>query len=228
MSREWPASSDPRALGGGIVGPGDPHEHGGVVVDTRRAVLLDAVMVSTVDDSGDAVRAAVQIEGRVNRSHDRVSLLILADAEGLAVLTSQLFGLVTRAATVAPGAARESPGPHRGPPVRRVALRRRSPLRAGAPLTRRAGLARQSAKARRLARERRVNLLAVYGDEPACVVRWDAECRLLAEDGHEPRMRSRGADITDPAEVVVCCRHCHNAIHAWPVEATRRGWLVPS
>ena len=47
-------------------------------------------------------------------------------------------------------------------------------------------------------------------------------------DVHEPRLRSRGADICDPAQCVCLCRRCHDEIHANPAQATTEGWMVPS
>lgn len=102
----------------------------------------------------------------------------------------------------------------------------RTPLRGG-PL-RRTPMRAVSSKRRRQNAQRRARLHEAYGTDPACKIRWDDGCRGWAEDAHEPAMRSRGADITDPDQAVPTCRHCHDSVHAHPVEATRRGWLVPS
>jgi hypothetical protein len=47
-------------------------------------------------------------------------------------------------------------------------------------------------------------------------------------DVHEPGMRSRGADICDPAQCVCLCWPCHRWIHDHPADATAEGWMVPS
>lgn len=91
-------SDDPRKLGGGIVGPGGPHDVGGVIVDTRNAILLDDLMVSTVDDVGSGRAAiAMQLSGRINRSPDRAKVLYLFGTDGAAGLITELLALMGRA-----------------------------------------------------------------------------------------------------------------------------------
>lgn len=105
---------------------------------------------------------------------------------------------------------------------------RRKPLRTRTRLRRGGRLRPVSVKKRREQRERRKNLHDTYGTHPECQIRWDLGCTGWADDGHEPGMRSRGADPTDPDQVVPCCRHCHRAIHDDPLEAAARGWMIPS
>jgi hypothetical protein len=93
-------TTDPRKLGGGIAGPGGPYDRGGVVIDTRNAVLLDGSQVALID----AVRGethepsfAVELQGRVNKTTDRVTVLYLTGADGIAALVSELLAVASRA-----------------------------------------------------------------------------------------------------------------------------------
>ena len=52
-----------------------------------------------------------------------------------------------------------------------------------------------------------------------------AVCRYHAADPHEKVRRSQGGSITDPANILLVCRECHNWIHANPAEAFRLGLL---
>jgi hypothetical protein len=69
---------------------------------------------------------------------------------------------------------------------------------------------------------------ALLEAHPWCAIRWDDDCQGRSVDVHEPGMRCRGADICDPAQCVVSCRHCHDQVHANPAEATKRAWMIPS
>lgn len=90
--------SDPLGLGGDIAGPGGPFDADGVVVDTRRAVLLDACHVALVANEGsDERHIALLLAGRVNRADDRASVLFLMDTDGGAAIVSELAGLMSRA-----------------------------------------------------------------------------------------------------------------------------------
>lgn len=93
------------------------------------------------------------------------------------------------------------------------------------PLTRRTPLRRVSAKRRAANQRRRAAMVAEFGDSPLCVF---PGCGRFADDVHEPGMRSRGADPTDPQQGVPICRHHHERVHANPAEATRLGLLIPS
>src|SRR5687767_8919820 len=86
-----------------------------------------------------------------------------------------------------------------------------------------------SAKRRKAQAERRRNMLAAFGENPRCqAMYFSPDCKGWADDAHEPRMRSRGADPTDPAQAIPVCRECHRRIHAEPALATRFGLLIPS
>lgn len=86
----------------------------------------------------------------------------------------------------------------------------------------------RSKKTEKIYRTRRQVVAYVLGRFPLCQIRWDRRCERWSVDVHEPQMRSRGADICDPAACVATCRHCHERVHANPAEATRRSWLIPS
>src|SRR5688572_32604818 len=91
-------SSDPRAAGGTIAGPGGPFDTGAVLFDTRRAVLLAHTQVAKVDNPSDGRSFfGMELAGRINRSSDRAQVLYLFDADGAAAIVSQLVGLVQRA-----------------------------------------------------------------------------------------------------------------------------------
>ena len=96
------------------------------------------------------------------------------------------------------------------------------------PLRRGTRLRPRSAKQAAVYRDHRVPLVKeLLTVRPWCEIRWDSECQGWAVQVHEPRKRSQGADICDPAECVTTCRHCHRQVHGNPAEAARRGWLRP-
>lgn len=53
-------------------------------------------------------------------------------------------------------------------------------------------------------------------------------CRRTPDDVHEPLTRARGGSITDPENMVVICRACHDWVHTHPEAATSVGLLVHS
>lgn len=88
--------TDPRKIPGSIAGPGGPFDEGGVVIDTRNGILVDAVNVAKIDGHPDNA-VAVVIAGRINKSTDRAEVLVLADADGLAAVVSEIIGVAARA-----------------------------------------------------------------------------------------------------------------------------------
>lgn len=58
-----------------------------------------------------------------------------------------------------------------------------------------------------------------------CEIQWDRKCQGRAVEGHEPILRSRGGSTVDRANVLLTCRHCHDAVHHYPSEATSRGFM---
>ena len=93
-------SSDPRRLPGDIAGPGGPHDVGGVIVDTRRAILLEECVVSTVDElgaRGQQSALAMLLSGRINQTQDRARVLFLFGTDGAAAIITELMALFGRA-----------------------------------------------------------------------------------------------------------------------------------
>lgn len=99
-------SDDPRDMGGEIAGPGGPYDEGGVVVSTENALLVEGLFVSTVDGQSELTIAA-QVDGRVNRTSDRTTLLMLFGADGLAGFVTELLALVERMKAKDPEAGEE-------------------------------------------------------------------------------------------------------------------------
>jgi hypothetical protein len=80
-------NTDPRTLGGDIAGPGGAYEEGGVVVDTRHAVLMDGLGVAKLDNRSDGRELiGLRFEGKINHSEDRASVLLLGDLDALAAI----------------------------------------------------------------------------------------------------------------------------------------------
>lgn len=116
-------------------------------------------------------------------------------------------------------------------------MKRRKPLRPGKPMARRTRLERGACELKRTTplrarskkteakyRIRRPLVAELLAERPVC-----ERCRkAMSTDVHEPRMRSRGADITDPEQCVALCRPCHRWTHDNPAAATAEGWMVPS
>jgi hypothetical protein len=89
--------TDPRDLGGDIAGPGGPHDHGQVVIDTRRAILMDGLEVAKVDNPSDGRElVAVLIEGKINQSPDRAKVMVLGNLDMLASFITEAHGLARR------------------------------------------------------------------------------------------------------------------------------------
>lgn len=79
--------------GGNAFGIGDAE------IDVRRAVLLDGVtvaVVGTADPTGAGRALAVNLEGRLNKSVERVDVLYLTDADGAASIVAEILGLAAR------------------------------------------------------------------------------------------------------------------------------------
>lgn len=116
-------------------------------------------------------------------------------------------------------------------PRRKTGLTSRTPLQAHAssPILRCTELAKVSSARRRENRERtRLKRDLVDNRGGLCEIRWDDNCTGLAVDVDEIKARSAGGSITDPANVQLGCRHCHDMKHAHPTESRRRGLTDPS
>jgi hypothetical protein len=93
-------SHDPARSGGGMVDvAGDPHARGGVVLDTRGAVLMDGIDVCLVDTKrGETPAMMMVLEGRVNLEDKRTSQAYMFSADGAAGIVTEIFGVVVRSA----------------------------------------------------------------------------------------------------------------------------------
>lgn len=87
--------TDPRRAGGDVAGPGGPHDKDGVIVDTRRAVLLDHTHASALLEH-DPMLIAVMLDGRINRVEERAKILYLMDLDGAASLVAEVVSLAGR------------------------------------------------------------------------------------------------------------------------------------
>jgi hypothetical protein len=89
-------SGDPRKTGGNIAGPGGPHDHNAVIVDTTDAVLLDSSDVCLVETGSGEVVLSMLLEGRINKTTDRARNLYLMNEDGAAALVTELIALAHR------------------------------------------------------------------------------------------------------------------------------------
>jgi hypothetical protein len=96
-------NADPRQLGGSIAGPGGPRDRGAVVLDMTDCVLLDAMDVCTVDGVRDGHSNGQMIymtlQGRVNKTPDRVQVGYAFGPDGAAALITELLALADRCGT---------------------------------------------------------------------------------------------------------------------------------
>lgn len=84
---------------------GDPFAVGGVVMDARNAILMDAVEVCLVDpdpskvdrDDPEQARLALVLAGRINMRDERSSVLLMLPWDGAAAICAELHGLSMRA-----------------------------------------------------------------------------------------------------------------------------------
>lgn len=88
----------PAQDGGNLVDvPGDPFARGGVVLDTRNAVLLAEVDVCLVDTKRDEPpRLALLLQGRINFREEHARQLYLMNEDGAAAIVTQLLALARR------------------------------------------------------------------------------------------------------------------------------------
>jgi len=61
---------------------------------------------------------------------------------------------------------------------------------------------------------------------------WCARCGNVYPqyrlDAHELLSRARGGSITDPANIRLLCRRCHDWVTTHPTDALVEGWARPS
>jgi hypothetical protein len=80
-------------IGGSAFGIGD------ALIDPKGAVLLEnvsVVLVGTAGGGGAGRALAMELEGRVNKSQFRSSVLYLMNEDGAAAIISELLGLAHR------------------------------------------------------------------------------------------------------------------------------------
>jgi hypothetical protein len=79
----------------------DLNARGGVLLDVRKAVHMDTVDVSLVDEHGgaDSIFAFLVLAGRINYATDRVNHAYLLSADGAAGIVSEITALAIRANT---------------------------------------------------------------------------------------------------------------------------------
>lgn len=91
-------ADEPHSGGGMVDVAGDPYARGGVVLDARKAVLMDTIDVCLVDTKQDEKPVMMLvIDGRVNYQNRRTSQAYLFGADGAAGLVTQLAALASRA-----------------------------------------------------------------------------------------------------------------------------------
>ena len=92
---------------GSFIKEGEESRGGNVTLDLTNAVLLDGMDVCLVNSySGvydktqrgvtEGIRLAMQLDGRVNKTTDRASVLYILDEDGAAAIISELMSLATR------------------------------------------------------------------------------------------------------------------------------------
>jgi hypothetical protein len=85
----------------------DPSSSQDVLLDMDNAVLLDGMSVCLVNAVAglvdktqrgveENIRLAVQLDGRINKSTDRASVLFVMDEDGAAAIISEILALATR------------------------------------------------------------------------------------------------------------------------------------
>lgn len=106
---------------------------------------------------------------------------------------------------------------------------RSKPLARTGQLARTAVLKARSPKTAKVYRTERVPLVQdILAARRFCEIRWDANCRTLAEGLHEILSRGRGGSITDEANVLAACHYCNGAVSDNPAQAEARGFLAKS
>lgn len=97
-------ATDPRDLGGSIVDTtNDPMARGGVVMDARKAILVDSLDVCKIDDWSTRNQSvfAVVAEGRINQSQERAAAFLAGDLDFKAAVITQMHGVAERAGELA-------------------------------------------------------------------------------------------------------------------------------
>lgn len=91
---------DPRELGGALAGPGGAFDWGQTVIDASRAILVDDQEIAKVDpkSAGDNDETFACIySGRINRTPDRASVMLLGDMDFMAATITEMHHVAKRA-----------------------------------------------------------------------------------------------------------------------------------
>lgn len=93
--------TNPRRLGGGIAGPGGPHDQGAVVIDATDTILMDSIDVCVIDQVRDGQSAGrgiyLVVDGRINKTDERARVGIACNTDGAAAVITELLALTYRA-----------------------------------------------------------------------------------------------------------------------------------
>lgn len=104
---------------------------------------------------------------------------------------------------------------------------KRSPLKRRPCKLRRVKLRPQSAKRRKQQPARRKCMAVVRErSEGRCELGITNCCTFAGVEGHELLPRSAGGSITDPSNVVLACRACHDFVTTHPAWAYSVGFLM--
>ena len=95
-------------------------------------------------------------------------------------------------------------------------MKRSKPLRA------------QSSKRKQQQKKRRAVLQSLLRDRGEICEAETTVCTVLPVDAHEVLRRSQGGDPTDPSNIILVCRECHEWIHSHPAKAYELGLLKRS
>lgn len=93
-------NANPLNLGGAISGPGGPRDHGAVVIDATDSILLDDMMVATMDGFKDGISQGdmifMTLGGRVNKKTERAQVGFAFGSDGAAALITELLAVSDR------------------------------------------------------------------------------------------------------------------------------------
>jgi hypothetical protein len=93
--------TNPRRLGGDIIGPGGPNDFGGVVLDCADAILAESFEVAVVDkisaDQPTGRDIYLVVDGRINKTRERARVGMMIGTDGAAALVTELLALADRA-----------------------------------------------------------------------------------------------------------------------------------
>lgn len=112
--------------------------------------------------------------------------------------------------------------------ARQAGLQRNTPMKRTPMKRGTKGINRTSKKRDVANAERRKVLAKLRQTRGGCEARAVRRCTGAMDDGHEVHTRGRGGSITDPDNILMVCRPCHDWITDHPREADCAGYTVPS